>query len=292
MLRYLFLSLNIVNGLLALALAAFLNLAVLPLLDPVPRISLPAVTGTTLPTAEQKPAARPLPAADYAVVSDKNLFHPERKIPPEKQPEKTVPKPDVYLYGTLIAGDGSMAFVEDKRAPYSTPGRGKRQTVLKKGDVLSGYTLGEIAANRIVFFKGEDKVVVMLEDREKKRTEAPAAASPRGATAGMPPAPPTGAFPSPAASVSAPAAGAPLPAAVAPSPQSSPQPFVSAAPLKTPSPAMPAPRSAPALGQDTPSRPGIGASGTWPPTQDTVGQTQQRIQEGRKMRSEQIKQAQ
>ncbi|MHB8770468.1 MAG: hypothetical protein ACYC7J_05690 [Syntrophales bacterium] len=286
MLRYLFRSLNILNCLLALAVSAALNVAVIPLLDPVPRVSLPPVQETTLPSAELKTPPRSFPAADYAVVSDKNLFHPERKIPSEKQPEKTVPKPDVYLHGTLITEDGSIAFIEDRKAPYSTPGRGKRQTVLKKGDVLSGYTLGEIAANRIVFFKGEDRVVVMLDDRAKKRAEPPAApASLRSSAAGMPPVQPMAASPSPAAPASAPVAGAPTAAVAVPPPRSSPQPAFSAS-------SPPTPRSTPSLGQETPSRPGIGASGVWPPTQETVGQTQQKILEGRKMRMEQIKQAQ
>ncbi len=80
------------------------------------------------------------------------------------------------LYGTLIADDASLAFIEDKKAPYSTPGRGKRQTTLKKGDHLSGYIVSEIAADRIVLIKGDEKVVVMLDDKGKKRAdESPAA---------------------------------------------------------------------------------------------------------------------
>ncbi len=74
------------------------------------------------------------------MISEQNLFHPERKIPPEKQQEKAVPKPDLFLYGTLITNDASYAFVEDKKAPYSTAGRGKRQTTLKKGDIWVGMS--------------------------------------------------------------------------------------------------------------------------------------------------------
>ena len=93
----------------------------------------------------------------------------------------------MFLYGTLITDDASYAFIEDKKAPYSTPGRGKRQVTLKKGDHLSGYTLSEIEANRIVLVKGEDKVVVTLDESEKKRTgEVPAMpATARTATGGI-----------------------------------------------------------------------------------------------------------
>ena len=141
MVRYFFLSLNVLNSLLALAVAAVAYFAVIPLLNPVARISLPAVKGTVTSSGEQTTPSQRVPVTDYAVISDKNLFRPERKMPLETQPGKAVPKPDVVLYGTLIGDDASYAFIEDKKAPYSTPGRGKRQVTLKKGDHLSGYTL-------------------------------------------------------------------------------------------------------------------------------------------------------
>jgi len=100
-------------------------------------ISLPSVKVTVTTSVEQTAPSQHFPVTDDAVIREKNLFHPERKIPPEQQPEKVTPKPDAFLYGTLIADDASYAFIEDKKAPYSTPGRGKRQTILKKGDHLT-----------------------------------------------------------------------------------------------------------------------------------------------------------
>jgi hypothetical protein len=192
MVRYFFLSLNVLNSLLVLAVAAVAYFAVIPLWNPVARISLPAVTGAVTSPGEQTTPQR-VPVMDYALISDKNLFHPERKLPSEKQSEQTeiVAKPEVVLYGTLIADDATYAFIEDKKVPYSTPGRGKRQIALKKGDHLSGYILSEIEANRIVLTKGEEKIVVMLDDGEKKRTSGvPAApAATKTATGGIGPSP-------------------------------------------------------------------------------------------------------
>jgi hypothetical protein len=187
MVRYFFLSLNILNGLLALAVAAVVYFAVIPLWNPIARISLPTVKGIATSPGEQATQSQRVPVTDYAVISDKNLFHPERKTPLEKEPEKAVPKPDVLLYGTLIADDVSYAFIENKKAPYSTSGRGKRQITLKKGDLLGEYTVSEIEANRIVLVKGEERIVVMLDDREKKRaSDVPAApAATRTATSGI-----------------------------------------------------------------------------------------------------------
>jgi hypothetical protein len=86
--------------------------------------------------------------------------------------------------------------VEDKKSPYSTPGRAKRQTALKKGGSIGGYVLREIEPNRIVLVKGEDKLVVMLDDKGKRMGDEKAASSPfKG---------PTGAFPSASATPVAP----------------------------------------------------------------------------------------
>jgi len=167
--RYFFLSMNVLNGLLAAAVAAAMFFTVIPFLNPAV-LSLPPAKEPVEWSGEKAAPAQSSSPADYAVISEQNLFHPERKIPPEKQQEKVIPKPDLFLYGTLILDDASFAFVEDRKAPYSTAGRGKRQLTLKKGENLGGYILSEIEANRIVLVKGEDKLTVMLDDRQKRRT--------------------------------------------------------------------------------------------------------------------------
>jgi hypothetical protein len=207
-------SLNILNGLLTAAVAAVIYFGVVPLLDPTMAVSLPRANPSSASAGQ--PAALPMNVspADFAVISDQNLFHPERRIPPEKQPEKVIPKPDLFLYGTLITDEGSFAFIEDKKTPYSTAGRGKRQTTLKKGDSLQGYVLRDIQADRIVLVKGEDKLVVMLNDAGKRRaaeTQAGAAApgtAPGGVAKSQSPGT---AQPAPAARASASAVGAPRP---------------------------------------------------------------------------------
>jgi hypothetical protein len=168
-LRTFFLSMNVLNGLLAAAVAAVAYFAVIPVLNPVVRISLPPVKQEVVLSGEKAAPPQNSSPVDYALISDQNLFHPDRKIPPEKQPEKVIPKPDLFLYGTLISNDASFAFIEDRKAPRSTAGRGKRHVTVKKGDSVGGYIISGIEANRIVLVKGEDTVVVMLTDREKRR---------------------------------------------------------------------------------------------------------------------------
>ena len=302
MARYVFLSLNVLNGLLVLAVAAVLHFAVIPLLNPVAQITLPAVKGTATSSGEQRAPSQRFPVTDYAVISDKNLFHPARKIPLEKQPEKAIPKPDVFLYGTLITENGSYAFIEDKKTPYSTPGRGKRQITLKKGDRLNGYTLGEVEANRIVLVKGEEKVVVMLDDRDKKRAdESPATPSTgRPVAGGITPSPPGVPSSPQVMPSSAPGGVSPRPSIAGsptrPSPQvapSSAQAVGSPGPGIAGSPTPPSPQMMPASAKDAPpAKPGIGASGTWPPTRDSVEQTRQKLQDAQQMRLDQLKRSQ
>jgi type II secretory pathway component PulC len=167
--KYLFQSMNVLNGLLTVAVATVAYFTVIPFLNLDIQMSLPAAKETVERSGEKPALPQNYSPVDYAVVSEQNLFHPERKIPPEKKDEKAIPRPEVVLYGIMITGDTSIAFVEDKKAPYSTPGRGKRQMALKKGDTLNGYILREIEANRIVLVKGEDKIVVMLDDNMDRR---------------------------------------------------------------------------------------------------------------------------
>jgi hypothetical protein len=193
-------NVNVLNCLLSGAVVVLVYLMVLPLLNLDVRVTIPQVTPMATGSGIQTTAlANPLPA-DYALVSDQNLFHPERKIPPEKKDDIVILKPDVILYGTLITDSMSVAFIEDRKAPKTTPGRGKRQIALHKGDSVSGYVLRQIDANSIILVKGDDRILIKLEEGEKRR-DADAAKSP--AAVGMFPA---GSQPSmPAATPPAPA---------------------------------------------------------------------------------------
>jgi hypothetical protein len=106
------------------------------------------------------------PLQDYAVIGENNLFHPERKLVKEVAP---LPKPELILYGTIIDDGISTAFIADKKSPKTTQGRGKRQTAVKKGDVLSGFVLKEIETDKIVLTRGEETIVVNLVDSGKQR---------------------------------------------------------------------------------------------------------------------------
>ena len=119
---------------------------------------------------ESKQTKAAPPMMDFLVVAENNLFHPERRIPPEKKEEEAAVRPEIVLYGTMINEDMRVAFIEDRKSPRTTPGRGQRQFTVKKGDLLGGFTVTSVEATRITLSKGGETMVVPLTDPKKQRS--------------------------------------------------------------------------------------------------------------------------
>jgi hypothetical protein len=182
-------NVNLLNILLIAGGLVFTYFTLVPLTETDSRY-LPAAVKSK---GEEKKAeeATPPPALspnDYAVIGDLNLFHPDRKIPPEKKELPPLPMPEFVLFGTLVTSDLSLAYLEDKKAPVSTPGRGPRQSALKKGETLSGFTLKEIMADKVVMTRGDDILTVLLTDPKapKSREGAGSAGTAKPPIAGAP----------------------------------------------------------------------------------------------------------
>ncbi|MCG6552167.1 MAG: hypothetical protein L7F77_07555 [Candidatus Magnetominusculus sp. LBB02] len=107
-----------------------------------------------------------LARGDYMVITEKNLFHPERK-PIKAQAD--APPADLIVYGTIV-GATNTAFVEDKKNPYSTQGRGQRQRMLHEGDTISGYNVVRITPEFVEFSKNDTRLLINVIDFEKKKT--------------------------------------------------------------------------------------------------------------------------
>src|SRR4030042_6877501 len=130
-------NINVLNIILLVAAILLADYVVLPLLN-VQVKYIPTIPKKISSEKEGKPAqSQTANPADYTIIADQNLFHPERKIPTEKKDENSLPKPEFVLYGTLITDNISLAYLEDLKAPFSSPGRGNRQTALRRGDTLS-----------------------------------------------------------------------------------------------------------------------------------------------------------
>jgi hypothetical protein len=130
--------------------------------------------------------------SDYIVIAEKNLFHSQRRIVTEIKEEQQMVKPEIILYGTLITEEKRIAYIEDKKNIYSTPGRGKRQIAIKEGDMIAGYKLAEVNNESILMVRGADKITVTLNtQKERKSGEATAKTTLSGSvsdsTTGQPP---------------------------------------------------------------------------------------------------------
>jgi hypothetical protein len=68
----------------------------------------------------------------------------------------------------LITDEKRVAYIEDKKNPYSTPGRGKRQVTVNEGDMIAGYKLAKVNAESILLVHGEDKIIVTLSAQKER----------------------------------------------------------------------------------------------------------------------------
>jgi hypothetical protein len=170
-LRYLSKNINILNILLFITFAMFLNYLILPFFKIHFQYS-PQTGKKALTNIEGTISERPIPSlSDYVVVAEENLFHPERKIPPEKKEEPPpLPKPDVVLYGTIVTDEIHLAYLEDLKSPRNTPGRGRRQLTMREGDILSGFIIKKIEADKIKMVRGQEEMVVSIHDHKEAKT--------------------------------------------------------------------------------------------------------------------------
>lgn len=165
-------NINLLNALLFLIILTFALYSLYPLINIKVKYPLPDAKKKA-EEAEEATVQNQIPSiAEYMNIPEENLFHPERKIPALKKEEQPLPKPEFVLYGTLITDDLSMAYLEDLKTPYTTPGRGKRQRPLKKGDTISGFTLKEIEADKVVMLRGEERLVISLNDLKARESTA------------------------------------------------------------------------------------------------------------------------
>ncbi|HOW53134.1 MAG TPA: hypothetical protein PLR60_00665 [Syntrophorhabdaceae bacterium] len=176
-----------------LILTSAVVLACVSIIFPVTRAScrfrLPQIVQKrAVPQEDPGEMAVALLPTDYAVVSEMNLFHPQRTVPIDVKAQ--LPKPELFLCGVIRHGNELVAFVEDKKNPTTSPGRGKRQTVLRKGSVYAGYSVMEINNDSIILTRGEQSVSVHLMDPDKrggKNTGTSASRSSGSSSHQMPP---------------------------------------------------------------------------------------------------------
>ena len=150
----------------------------------------------------------------FIVISEKNIFSPERKDFPILTVEKSNPmtRPQVILYGVTIAGDFQAASLVNPGRPLK---KGERETItVKIGEKIGEYKLAKIQPDRITMESNGDSFEVLLYDSRnpKKRIDVKTEFKPPTVTSTQPaPAPTTSPVPQAAPSATA---SAPPPASV------------------------------------------------------------------------------
>ena len=135
----------------------------------------------------------PMPIGSYILISEKNIFSPERKdfpITPLEQ-TKTNVHPQVILYGVTIAGDFQAASLVNPGRPLK---KGERETMtVKIGEKIGEYKLAKIQPDRITMESNGDSLEVLLYDSRnpKKRMEVKAEVKPATVTSPQPSPQPT-----------------------------------------------------------------------------------------------------
>jgi hypothetical protein len=130
------------------------------------------------------------------LLSDKNIFSPDRKEFPVAQvtPEIVKPpvRPNLQLFGVAVGPEFLSAIINN---PTRRADRGERETMsVRKGDRVGEYKVAAITEDRITLESSDDTFDVLLYDPKRKK-RGPAVAS---QTTPTPPvaAPPPAEFPS------------------------------------------------------------------------------------------------
>jgi hypothetical protein len=182
MIRFITYHASLLNALLIIILVVVIIAVLLPLTRMNSIYLLPQIK-TKAPVEENNRSETvtvPAPS-DYTIIGEMNLFHPDRIPSVEKKAE--LPKPELVLYGTMVSDGIHIAFIEDKKGPKTTPGRGNRHTAIRRGDVISGFTVTEMETDRILLVRGKEQITVFLSNGDNKRKrETDARQSPTGTT--------------------------------------------------------------------------------------------------------------
>lgn len=113
-------------------------------------------------------------AADpYAVISEKNLFRPDRtewiiEKPDAKIVDKKINPDKLELYGTIIIGDKKSALIHEKKSKK----KDKKTEVYSLGDYIGGYVVSAIEEKRVVLdYYGEKLTLYLHEGKESTKED-------------------------------------------------------------------------------------------------------------------------
>ena len=110
--------------------------------------------------------------ASTIAISEKNIFHPDRREFLFTTPEQSKPmsRPQIILYGITIAKDYQAASLVHPGRPLQ---KGEREMItLKIGEKVGEYKLAKILPDRITMESGDDSFDVLLYDTNTPKKRA------------------------------------------------------------------------------------------------------------------------
>jgi hypothetical protein len=154
--------------------------------------------------ASTGPREIPPPREEYKMISEKNIFNPDRKEFPvagaDDVSKKANTRPQVTLYGVVVGGEYQSATIVNPGRPLQ---KGEREArTVKVGDRIGDYKVAQILDDRIVIENAGDSFEVLLYDpsapkrRMEVKTSTPPAAV-TSSTGGPTPSPAPGTMPGP-----------------------------------------------------------------------------------------------
>ena len=121
-------------------------------------------------------ALKPAFAADsYAVISEKNLFRPDRtewvieKPADSKMVDKKVDPDKLELFGTIIVGDKRSALIHEKKPKKK--GKAKGNEIYSLGDYIGGYVVSAIDEKKVELDYYGDKLTLYLHEGKESIKE-------------------------------------------------------------------------------------------------------------------------
>jgi hypothetical protein len=121
-------------------------------------------------------ALKPAFAADpYAIISEKNLFRPDRtewvieKPADSKMVDKKVDPDKLQLFGTIIVGDKRSALIHEKKPKKKDTAKGNEIYFL--GDYVGGYVVSAIDEKKVELDYYGDKLTLYLHEGKESTKE-------------------------------------------------------------------------------------------------------------------------
>jgi hypothetical protein len=179
--------------------------------EAVPESRPAAENGAPLP--DKKPAERKAsPEETYGVVSEKNLFSPDRSDPLAPEPGRPrLSEKMIFLYGIVTLEGRQQALVTDPEPASKAAGTKPGEKWVRVGDRIGNFSVAEIGRDRIVLKNGAERYDVLLYDENKpvrvESEQLPPEASPTVVVTGSDRKAPEASPSAPATEVAHPAAG-------------------------------------------------------------------------------------